>query len=244
MAGVDPFADERAFLDAYDPGAFPRPSLAVDVVLLTVVEGALRVWLIRRLNHPFAGRWTLPGGFVGIDEDLPDAAGRVLRDKAELHGVKLEQLRAFGAPERDPRMRIVSVAFLALIDPDLASDVRGQWGDVRVPWSGIDEGPVVVFEAGEPLELGFDHATMIGAAIARLRRRLAASPLGYQLLPPAFTLRHLQQVHEAVSGRRVNKDSFRRKALASGDLQPTGDREEAVGHRPAELYTFVRGAAL
>lgn len=250
-----PDAHEAAFLAAYDPAQFDRPSLAVDVVLLSCVEERLEVLLHQRPAPPFADAWALPGGFVALDEALDRAAARIVRDKAGLEGIFLEQLFTFGALERDPRTRVISVAYVALVDPERFAVARDRAGElapsavvrarVDVPWSGITGGEVeVAAPGGERLEPAFDHASMIGMAVQRLRGRLDYSPIGYQLLPPVFTLRQLQRVHEVVRGERVNKDSFRRRMLASGELRATGEREAEVGHRPAELYRFVSAGAV
>jgi len=242
---VDP--SEQAFLAGYDASEFPHPSLAVDVVLLTVSEDGLRVALVRRDEHPCLGCWALPGGFVGMKESLDAAAARVLAAKARLKGVFLEQLYTFGAPARDPRTRVVSVAYYALVHPGrltVADVAELQLGRVQVPWSGETGGPVAVLGAdGEALRLAFDHAEVIGMAIKRIRGKLDYAPIGFQLLPPTFTLRDLQAIHEVILGRPLNKDSFRRRMLASGELQPTGEREQTVGHRPAELYHYVGRSA-
>jgi 8-oxo-dGTP diphosphatase len=241
VSAEGPVVDEEAFLAAYDPAAFPRPSLAVDVVLLTVVDGSLKVLVVRREAHPFAGTHTLPGGFVGVDEELEAACRRVLRAKTGLVDVFVEQLHTFGAVDRDPRMRIVSVAHVALVDAARApTDGPGRWATVEVP----DAGQPLAAGVGaslddEPLRFGFDHAAIVAAALGRLRERLDSSAVGYQLLPETFTLRRLQEVHEILRGEPVNKDSFRRRLLATGQLQPTGVKERAVGHRPAELYRFT-----
>jgi 8-oxo-dGTP diphosphatase len=248
-------ADASAFLSAYDPAEFDRPSLTVDVVLLSCVDDRLEVLLHRRPAPPFAGAWALPGGFVALDEALDLAAARIVRDKAGLEGIFLEQLYTFGAFDRDPRTRVVSVAYVALVDPTRFAVAREHAGDVApdsvvrarivVPWSGITGGEVEVrAPGGDRLEPAFDHASMVGMAVQRLRGRLDYSPIGYQLLPPTFTLRQLQEVHEVVRGESVNKDSFRRRMLASGELRATGEREAEVGHRPAELYRFVSPGAV
>lgn len=237
-------ASELDFLERYDPSRFERPSLAVDVVLLTVVDHTLQLLVIERREHPFVGHWTLPGGFVGIDEGLAEAARRVLRAKTGLDDVFLEQLHTFGDPQRDPRMRIVSVAHVALVDSSRAPGGPGRWAEVEVPWAGLTGGAVEVAVAGEPSVLGFDHDVIAGHAVRRLRERLDSSPIGFQLLPDTFTLRQLQEVHETILGHTVNKDSFRRRMLATGQLEATGERERAVGHRPAELYRFHRRSAV
>lgn len=227
--------------------AYPRPSVAVDVVALTVESRTLRVALYERALPPDVGHAALPGGFVRIDESLEDAAARLLEEKAGLRGVFLEQLYTFGEPRRDPRGRVITIAYVALIDRQRfqVSGKGTMTARVRVPWRGETGGPVdAIADDGRVLTLAFDHADMIGLAIKRLRGKLDYSPIGFQLLPPEFTLRQLQHVHETVRGRAQNKDSFRRRILMSGQLEATGAHEREVVHRPAELYRFTRRSAL
>jgi 8-oxo-dGTP diphosphatase len=242
---------EAAFLAAYDAGRYPRPSLTTDVVLVSASEGALHTLVVRRAEHPDKGRWALPGGFVGIDESLDAAAARVVSEKAGLEGVFLEQLYTFGDPRRDPRTRVVTVAYYALVDFARFAGARRASPDgvavarIEVPWAGETGGAVtLVGEGGAPLPLAFDHAEIAGMAVKRLRGKLDYAPVGFQLLPPAFTLLDLQRVHETVLGRPLNKDSFRRRMLASGELEATGESEKDVDHRPAELYRFARRRAV
>jgi 8-oxo-dGTP diphosphatase len=240
--------EERAFLDAYEPAAFDRPSLAVDVALLTVIDGGLEVALVQRTEHPHQGRWSLPGGFVRIDESLDQAAERVLAHKAGLAHVYLEQLYTFGGPDRDPRTRVISVAYYALVDPARLVPDEGYelaFGRIVVPWEGETGGPVDARDRDRrKLPLAFDHADILGMAVKRIRGKLDYTPIGFQLLPETFTLRCLQDVHETILGRTLNKDSFRRRMLTSGLLEATGERETEVGHRPAELYRFTKRSAI
>jgi 8-oxo-dGTP diphosphatase len=226
---------------------FPRPSVAVDIVVLTVEERQLRVALYQRREPPRRGDYALPGGFMHIDESPEDAATRVMAQKAGLAGIFLEQLYTFGDLRRDPRGRVVTVAYCALVDArrfavqTVASTVSAR---VVVSWPGETGGPVeVIDDAGQALPLFLDHADILGHAVKRLRGRLDYSPIGFQLLPTEFTLRQLQDVHEAVRDEPVNKDSFRRRMLASGLLEATGAHEREVLHRPAELYRFTRRSA-
>lgn len=247
MPRPPPTQEEASFLAAYDADAFPRPSVAVDVVALTVDEGALHVGLYRRQEHPGLGAYALPGGFVRLDESLDDAARRVLDVKLGLRGVFLEQLYTFGAPDRDPRGRVISVAYYALVDQGrFPRDREGViTARVAVGWSGERGGPAEALDrAGSALPLAFDHDEILGLAVLRLRGKLDYSPVGFQLLPAEFTLRQLQDVHEIVRGEPTNKDSFRRRMLASGQLQPTGIFEQDVTWRPAELYRFAQRSAL
>lgn len=241
-----PKTAEQAFLERYDPAEFGRPSVAVDVAVLTLAEGRLNAILVRRDEHPEMGRWSLPGSFVGLDESLDHAAGRVLRDKAGQREIFLEQLYTFGAPARDPRTRVITVAYYALVPMEslqpLPVDENVAFGRIHIPWPGETGGPAELHDQRDNrLPLAFDHADMLGLVVKRLRGKLNYTPVAYQLLPESFTLRRLQDVHEAILGRSLNKDSFRRRMLASGDLKATGEREESVGHRPAELYRFETG---
>jgi 8-oxo-dGTP diphosphatase len=235
--------EDRTFLAGYDAARFPHPSVTVDVALLTASAGALRAVLVRRVEPPARGSWALPGGFVRMDESLDDAAARVLREKAGLRGVFLEQLYTFGAPDRDPRTRVITVAYYALV-PAAALQVTGpdtRLARLEVPWSGERGGTVrAVGDDGRRLPLAFDHDRILGLAVRRLRGKLDYATLGFELLPREFTLLQLQEVHETILGRRLNKDSFRRRMLESRAVAPTGRREAAVGHRPAEFYRFTR----
>jgi len=235
-----PDQTEREFLASYDASRFPHPSVAVDVAIVTVQDGQLKSLLVRRDEHPCQGKWALPGGFVAIDESLDDAAARLLTDKGGLDGVYLEQLYTFGAPDRDPRTRVISVAYYALVHPGLLTD-RAALATLRVQWEGETGGAVSAEDAdGTPIPLAFDHDAMLGLVVKRLRGKLDYAAIGFELLPREFTLRALQEVHETILGRTLNKDSFRRRMIQSGRIRATGKQESHVGHRPAALYRFVR----
>jgi 8-oxo-dGTP diphosphatase len=164
--------------------------------------------------------------------------------------VFLEQLYTFGAPRRDPRTRVIAVAYYALVDRGRFAAARTRGGAVAtarivVPWEGETGGPVeLVGPDGGTLALAFDHAEILGMAVKRLRGKLDYTPVGFQLLPSLFTLLELQRVHETVLARPLNKDSFRRRMLASGLLEATGETQKDVDHRPAELYRFSRRSAV
>lgn len=239
-------ADEAAFLAAYDAAEFPHPSVTVDVAPMTTADGALHALLVRRTDHPAKGKWALAGGFVGMKESLDDAAARVLATKAGLAGIFLEQLFTFGDVDRDPRTRVISVAYYALVDEARLRRAKPERGEVvvariDVPWKDETGGRVRALGADcRELPLAFDHADVLGLVVKRLRGKLDYAPIGFQLLPKRFTLRQLQEVHEAVLGRSVNKDSFRRSVLASGLVAATGEMEKDVPYRPAELYRYVK----
>ncbi len=243
--------DERTFLAAYDVSRYARPSVTVDVVLLTVNDGGLWTLLGRRTGHPARDRWALLGGFVGIDESLDDAADRVLREKAGLDSVFTEQLYTFGSPGRDPRTRVISVAYYALVEPGtLQRAVDARHDDrlciARLGTSATDGAdgagrPTQALDTnGAPLPLAFDHADIVATAVRRIRGKLDYAPIGFELLPPDFSLRDLRLVHEAILGRPLNKDSFRRRMLDQRLVVATGQRVAGVGHRPPELYRFAR----
>lgn len=237
--------DEAAFLAAYDAAEFPHPSVTVDVAPMTTADGALHVILVRREAHPAKGKWSLAGGFVGMKESLDAAAERVLAAKAGLSGIFLEQLYTFGDVDRDPRTRVITVAYYALVDTSRLRSAKPERGEatlarVDVAWSGEKGGPARTFdEEGREMPLAFDHADVLGMVVKRLRGKLPYLPIGFQLLPRKFTLRQLQEVHEAVLGRKLNKDSFRRTVLARGLVAATGESEKEVPYRPAELYRYV-----
>lgn len=234
--------NEMASLESYDPADFERPSVAVDLILMSVVDGAPAVLLTRRDAQPFAGVWALPGGFVGIGESLDASAHRILTEKARMSDAYVEQLYTFGAVERDPRMRIISVAYFALLPADrFAAALRGAselaLAELTVPWKGEAGGPVEARIAeGDPLDLAFDHGEMLGLAVRRLRGKLDYSSIAFALLPERFTLRALQDIYEAILDTKLNKPAFRRRMLDRGWLEATGERETGASFRPAELY--------
>ena len=225
-------SDEAArFLEEYDPRAYPAVAVAVDVVLLTIRQGQLAVLLIRRGEHPHRGRWALPGGFVREDEDLDAAARRELEEETGLgREVHLEQLRAYGAPGRDPRLRVVSVAHLALV-PDLPRPLAGtDAADARF-W------PVDDLDTPDGPALAFDHAQIVADGVERARSLLERTPLATSFVEEPFTIADLRRVYEAVWGTALHPANFRRKVLSVPDLLvPTGE-ERATGRGWAALYT-------
>lgn len=224
--------------------------VAVDVVVLTLIEDQLHTLLIRRDMAPYQGHWMLPGGVVQANESLAKAAERILSEKAGLSGVYLEQLYTYSEPDRDPRDRAISVAHMALVNHERFLKLQPHGHETAIarlviPWEGEQGGSVEVRTSDHTaLPLAFDHADMLGLAVKRMRGKLYYTPVGYQLLPPAFTLSQLQRVHEGILGRNLNKDSFRRRMLASGELEATGASQSEVEHRPAALYHFIERSAV
>jgi 8-oxo-dGTP diphosphatase len=207
----------------------PRPSVTVDMILFAFQNDELTVLLIRRTHDPFAGKWALPGGFVGEQEDLYDAALRELQEETNVTNVYLEQLFTFGQPERDPRARVITVAYFALLSADELAEQR-----IR---SGSDAGEARWWSIYALPDLAFDHARILDYALQRLRWKLEWTALGFLLLPREFTLSELQKVYETVLREPLDKRNFRRKILSAGVLEETGNMR-AGDHRPAKLYRF------
>jgi len=213
--------------------AHPRPSVTVDVVLFTFSDGELRTLLIQRGRPPFAGQWALPGGFVRMDEGLEAAAERELREETGVGDVYLEQLYTFGDPDRDPRGRVITVVYFAMLSADHMArmTVRGHDDAQDARWWDVYDLP----------DLAFDHRPILDYALQRLRWKLEWTALGFLLLPAQFTLSELQAVYETILKEELDKRNFRRKILAAGILEATGDYREG-GHRPARLYRFTAKA--
>lgn len=208
---------------------YPRAALAVDCVVFGLDERDLKVLLIQRRLAPFQHAWALPGGFVRLDETLDEAARRELAEEAGVTDVYLEQLYTFGALARDPRERVVTVAYYALAK---LSDhrIRAATDAMGVGWFALDDLP----------KLAFDHAEIIELAHERLRGKVRYAPVGFELLPPRFSLTQLQRLYEIILGAELDKRNFRKKLLAMDLLVETDEYEQGVRHRAARLYRFDR----
>ena len=206
---------------------YARPALTVDCVVFGLDDEDLKVLLIQRDLEPFAGRWALPGGFVRLDETLDEAARRELQEETGLQRVFLEQLYTFGDLQRDPRERVVTVAYYALVR---LSDhqVRAATDARNAAWFGIEDLP----------DLAFDHATVLDLALKRLQAKVRYQPIGFELLPPKFSLTQLQRMYEIILERPLDKRNFRKKILSLDILQDLDEVEQDVAHRAARLYRF------
>ncbi len=208
---------------------YPRPSLTVDAVVFGFDDQDLKVLLIQRGQKPFAGAWALPGGFVHMDESLEEAVRRELVEETALTDVFLEQLYTFGSPQRDPRERVVSVAYYGLVK--LAGrHVEAATDAARAAWFPVAELP----------PLAFDHEDILQAAHRRLQAKVRYQPIGFELLPQKFTLSQLQHLYETVLERTLDKRNFRKKILAMDLLTDTREIEQDVAHRAARLFCFNR----
>jgi 8-oxo-dGTP diphosphatase len=208
---------------------YPRAALTVDCVVFGFdsAQAELQVLLIRRGIAPFKDHWALPGGFVRLEETLDAAARRELHEETGLQDLFLEQLYTFGTLDRDPRERVVSVAYYALTKP--ASHITAASTDAaEARWFPIADLPA----------LAFDHAAIFAAALDRLRAKLTYQPVGFELLPPKFTLTQLQRLYESVLGTEIDKRNFRKKVLSHDLLIPLKEQHRDGPHRPAQLFRF------
>lgn len=199
--------------------------VTVDVVLFTIRDRKLHLLLIRRLAKPFENRYALPGGFVRENESLDTAAIRELGEETGVAHVYLEQLYTFGDPKRDPRGRVITVAYYALVPPDQALE------------AGTDASDAAWFPITELPPLAFDHRKIAEYAHQRIRNKLEYTNVGFELLPDRFTLTELQLVHEAILGQALDKRNFRRKIIQKGIVKPTKEWQQ-TGRKPAQLYRF------
>ncbi len=206
---------------------YPRPSLTVDAVVFGFDDQDLKVLLIQRALEPFAGKWALPGGFVQMDEALETAVRRELKEETGLASVYLEQLYTFGDPARDPRGRVISVAYYGLV----------KLADHQV-LAATDARDAAWFPVAELPPLAFDHDRILEAAHRRLQGKVRYQPIGFELLPQKFTLSQLQQLYEIVLERPLDKRNFRKKILSMGLLVDTREIQQDVSHRAARLFAF------
>lgn len=206
---------------------YARPAVTVDCVVFGLDDQDLKVLLIQRDNEPFAGRWALPGGFVKMDETLEESALRELREETGLSKVFLEQLYTFGNPGRDPRERVVTVAYYALVKL-LDHQVQAATDAREAAWYAVDDLP----------KLCFDHDTILDTALKRLQGKVRYQPIGFELLPPKFSLTQLQRMYEIILERSLDKRNFRKKVISLDILDELDEVEQDVAHRAARLYRF------
>jgi len=207
---------------------YPKPAMAVDIVIFTIIDDILKVLLIKRGRNPYAGKWCLPGGFVLIAESLEDAALRELREETNVKDVYLGQLYTFGNPKRDSRGRVISVAYYALANHEkISPKITGDESIKNVEWHNVNKLP----------ELGFDHKEILEYALKRLRYKLEYSVVGLELLPEKFTLTQLQKMYEIILNEPIDKRNFRKKISTMNFLEDTEEMKKG-SHRPAKLYTF------
>ncbi len=209
-------------------GHLSRHAIAADVVLFTIQGGTLKVLLVKRKQPPYQGTWALPGGLVDGDESVDTAALRELQEETNIDNIYLEQLYTFGEPGRDPRGRVITVAYYALVNWQ-QFQLKAQQRVSEADWFPVTRLP----------QLAFDHERIVGYALERLRNKINYTTVGFQLLPKQFTLTELQSSYEVILRRRLDKRNFRRKMLQLGILKGTREFRATGRQRPARLYTFT-----
>mgnify|MGYP002713219406 FL=1 len=207
---------------------YPHPAVTTDVAVFALRNQQLQLLLIRRAQEPYMGQWALPGGFLEIDEDLDSCAKRELKEETGVADLYMEQLYTFGRPDRDPRERVISVTYYALVPTDKLTLSAGS-DAAETAWFPLQELP----------ELAFDHEEIILLARERLAAKTHYSTIAFQLMPETFTLSELQSVYEILRDEKLDKRNFRKWVLALKQLEETGGKRRNGNHRPAKIYRLT-----
>ena len=207
---------------------YPHPAVTTDIVIFTIRQDELKVLLIKRALAPHRNEWALPGGFIKLEESLDEGARRELEEETGVSGVYLEQLYTFGQPDRDPRERVITVAYYALVPSD-KFEVRAGSDAEGVSWFGMKEIP----------NLAFDHQEILDMAHERLTAKLEYSTIAFQFMPKNFTLSELQHVYEVILRGPIDKRNFRKRILGLELIKETGKERKTGAHRPAKLYRVI-----
>ena len=274
MYGHKEYKTEEEFLKDYDPSIYPRFAVATDIIVFGISsedkedyrrldDKKMSVLLIRRDDYPYKGRWCLPGGFVHIDENLDDAPKRVLYSETGLNNIFLEQLYTFGAVDRDPRMRVVTSSYMALIDKDrIDTDLKNtsSWFDI-LSTEYVDDKIIVKLSNGyEDIDftvrrelkehttdryafsiednkyLSFDNPLIIVSGMERLKNKLLYTDIVFNMMPKLFTLGELQKVYEVILGKKLLDPAFRR--VIKDKVEETDEYKTGEGHRPSKLFKY------
>lgn len=267
------YKSEEEFLKDYDSSKFEKLSMTTDILIFSVSDEVqenyrklnkkyFSILLVKRDNYPFKDKWCLPGGFIGIDEDIEDSAKRILANETNLHDIYLEQLYTFGNPNRDPRMRVVSTSYMALIDKNRLNEQiakNASWFNVMVLEdknsinitldNGVEE---IKLKIGKTLKekttdrykydilsndkLAFDHPLVIASGISRLKNKLEYTDIVFNMMPEYFTLGDLQQVYEIILGKKLLDPAFRR--MIANKVEKTTKMKTGGGHRPSVLFKY------
>lgn len=267
------YNSEEAFLKDYDSSVFEKLSMTTDILIMSVSnedtgnyrklsEKKFSILLVKRDNYPFKDKWCLPGGFVGIDETLDEAAKRVLKTETNLKDIYIEQLYTFSGIKRDPRMRVISTSYMALVDKNRLMDklsANASWFNVFMLEdeksynvtldNGIEE---IKFVVGKKLrnkttdrydfniikndKLAFDHPLVIVSGIERLKNKIEYTDIVFNMMPKYFTLGELQQVYEVILGKKLLDPAFRR--IIANKVEKTDKVQTGGGHRPSALFRY------
>ncbi len=267
------YQSEEEFLKDYDSSIFEKLSLTADIIIFSVSDETqnnyrklnkkhFSVLLVKRDNYPFKDKWCLPGGFVGIEEDIEDAAKRILYNETNLHDIYLEQLYTFGNPKRDPRMRVISTSYMALIDKNKLNEQitpNASWFHIMTTedkesiFVTLENGKEEIkFKIGKTLKekttdrykyeilendkLAFDHPLVIVSGISRLKNKLEYTDIVFNMMPEYFTLGELQQVYEVILGKKLLDPAFRR--IIASKVEKTDKMQTGGGHRPSVLFKY------
>ena len=268
------YNSEEEFLKEYDSNLFDKLSITTDILILSVAdedtgnyrkltEKKFSVLLVKRENYPFKDKWCLPGGFVGYDEDLEEAAKRVLKNETNLENIYIEQLYTFGNPKRDPRMRVVSTSYMSLIDKnklDTKLSSSASWFNINIleddehihVMLDNENNEIIKFVIKKVLrdkstdrydyiidendKLAFDHPKVIVSGISRLKNKLEYTDIVFNMMPKYFTLGELQQVYEVILGKKLLAPAFRR--IIAGKVRKTNEMRTGGGHRPSQLFEY------
>ncbi len=267
------YKTEEEFLKAYNPDDYEKLSLTTDILICSVSSEEeenyrklskkyFSILLVKRDNYPFKDKWCLPGGFVGIDEELEDAPKRILAAETNLHDIYLEQLYTYGGVNRDPRMRVISTSYIALVDKNRLKDKladNASWFNVTVLEDEneihitLDNGkeiiPLVIkktlkdqttdrykYTVVKNDDLAFDHALVIATGISRLKNKVGYTDIVFNMMPEYFTLGELQQVYEVILGKKLLDPAFRR--IIANKVEKTKKVRNTGGHRPSYLFKY------
>ncbi len=206
---------------------YPHPAVTVDCVVFGLDNNELKVLLIKRLLEPFKDSWAIPGGFVGIDEDIPDAAKRELREETGVENIYLEEFGSYGKPGRDPRERVITIAYFAIVNL-FDHDVKADTDASEAAWFPVSQLP----------RTAFDHGQILTDALSKLQQKVKRWPLVFEFLPEEFTLRQVQHLYELILGTALDRRNFQKKLHKTGMLIPLERFEQDVSHRAARFYRF------
>lgn len=206
---------------------YPKPSVTTDIVVFTIKDNQLKILLIKRKTTPFKNEWAIPGGFIHLNESLEEAAKRELKEETGIDADYLEQLYTFGNIKRDPRGRVISIAYFALINSEQASQKLKATTDASdAQWFSVLKLP----------NLAFDHNEILNYALKRLKWKFEYTPIVFSIFPKKFTLTQLQKTYEIIFNKEFDKRNFRKKLLSLNILEETQEIQEDVSYRPPKLY--------